>query len=445
MALPLLPVGAALALLLALPTLAAAQGSPRPLAVPKGNPKGTRLAIAPSGPADGYGHALVNLGDLDGDGFEDFAVGAPAIEMPVPGHVVVHSGRTGRELWRVRGTDPKDEFGGALAALDWTGDGYLDLVVGARRALVEGTPKGMVRIFDGRSGAEILGLEGDLDHGDMGAAVARVGDLDRDGKDDLAVGAPGEADDRGSVYIFAAGSGHLVRRFGGRAAGDLFGWAIAGIDDVDRDGIHDVAVGAPGRDARGPGAGEISLLSGGSGRTLRTVLGLAGGEGLGSVLTAIPDLDGDGLGDVAAAAPRAALDDLPDVGRVVLLSTRDVAVLGEFRGTRAGHNFGHSLVCFDADADGRPDLAVGVPYADNPREPSRHRPGAVWIYRLATRELISTRSALMTEERHGFAVAALRTPDGMDLLVGAPHREATLPPTDKHRKGWARVLPFAER
>lgn len=445
MAFPPLPTGAALALLFALPALAAAQSSPRPLAVPKGNPKGTRLAIAPSGPADGYGHALVNLGDLDGDGFEDFAVGAPAIEMAVPGHAVVHSGRTGRELWRVRGTDPKDEFGGALAAIDWNGDGYLELVVGARRALVDGSPKGAVRIFDGRSGAEIIRLEGDLDHGDLGSAAARVGDLNGDGKDDLAVGAPGEADDRGAVYVFAAGTGHLVRRFSGRTRGDLFGWAIAGIGDVDQDGVDDVAVGAPGRDARGPGAGAVALMGGGNGRTLRTVLGLAGGEGLGSVLITIGDLDGDGFVDLAAAAPRAALDDLPDVGRVMLFSSRDGAVLGEFRGTRAGHNFGHSLVSFDADADGRPDLAVGVPYADNPLEPSRHRPGAVWIYRLATRELLSSRCALMTEERHGFAVAALRTPDGMDLLVGAPHREETLPPSDKRRKGWARVLPFAER
>ncbi|MBI1379588.1 MAG: hypothetical protein GC161_00700 [Planctomycetaceae bacterium] len=445
MALPPLPIGAALALFLALPALAAAQSSPRPLPVPKGNPKGTRLAVAPSEPADGYGHAVVNLGDLDGDGFDDFAVGAPAIEMAEPGHAVAHSGRTGRELWRVRGADPKDEFGGALAAIDWNADGHLDLVVGARRALVDGTPKGCVRIFDGRSGAEFLRLDGPYDLGEFGSAAARIGDLNGDGRADLAVGAPGEDDDRGAVYVFAAGTGHSVRRLGGGTRRELFGWAIAGIGDVDRDGVDDVAVGAPGRDARGPGAGAIVLRSGGSARTLRTVLGLVGGEGLGTALTTVGDLDGDGFVDLAAAAPRAALDDLPDVGRVMLLSTRDGAVLGELRGTRAGHNFGHALVGFDADADGRPDLAVGVPYAENPLEPSRHRPGAVWIYGLATRELISSRCALMTEERHGFALAALRTPDGVDLLVGAPHREETLPPSDKRRKGWARVLPFAER
>jgi hypothetical protein len=101
-----------------------------------------------------YGETLCAFGDLNGDGAADYLIGAPAYREG-RGRVDVHSGRDGTLLARVEGTGPNDMFGAAVCRLaDVDGDGVDDLAVGApryERGRIEDVQRwGSVFIFSGR-------------------------------------------------------------------------------------------------------------------------------------------------------------------------------------------------------------------------------------------------------------------------------------------------------
>ena len=83
--------------------------------------------------------------------------------------------------------------------------------------------------------------------------MASAGDVNGDGYGDIVVGAPYYADnDTGKVYVFHGGVGGLTGNGGeprlsgvGESAGDLLGWSLAGMADVNVDGYGDIVVGAP--------------------------------------------------------------------------------------------------------------------------------------------------------------------------------------------------------
>lgn len=292
---------------------------------------GTQAGVPASGPVprvdathgtvgDGFGFALVALGDLDRDGIAEIAVSAPAIELDVPGSVRVLVGRTGAERAKFAGADARDEFGYALAAIDWDRNGVLDLVIGAR----------------------------------LGASD----------------GAPGEGFGRGVLHVVAGGSGKLIWRTRGETPEQRLGAALAGIDDVDNDKHGDLVVGSPGMPLRGPDSGAVEVWSGRTGRPLRTLLGLRTGERLGERVAAIGDVTGDGLEDFVATAPAASFADLPDTGRVEFVCGRTGASLGALTGTVAGEFFGRGLLGgFGWNNDGVNDVAIGSPFAQDPAQP----------------------------------------------------------------------------
>jgi hypothetical protein len=156
-----------------------------------------------------------------------------------------------------------DQFGSAVADIgDLEGDGVRDLAVGAPFDDVDGNDRGAVWVLfmddNGRVDQEQKissnsgGFGGDLDDDDLfGSAVASIGDLNGDGAFDMAVGAPGNDDggtDRGGVWILFLNADGRVRDqqkiadgaggFDGNLADDdRFGSAIADIGDVNGDGI----------------------------------------------------------------------------------------------------------------------------------------------------------------------------------------------------------------
>jgi hypothetical protein len=179
-----------------------------------------------------------------------------------------------------------DQFGSAVTGLgDLDGDGINDLAVGADQSDDGGTDRGAVWILfmdkDGKvkSQQKIAdgsgGFKGDLSDGDQfGSAVADTGDLDSDGINDLAVGA-NQSDDggpgRGAVWILfmdkdgkvksqqkiADGAGGFK---GDLSDGDQFGSAVAGIGNLDGKELPDLAVGAPGDDDGGTDKGAVWIL-----------------------------------------------------------------------------------------------------------------------------------------------------------------------------------------
>ncbi len=162
--------------------------------------------------------------------------------------------------------ESKDEFGSALASGDFNGDGYLDLAVGAPGESPGSDPEsGYVFVYRGGpcglSRWHSLGqangaLTGTNEKGDEFGTSLAAGDFDGDGKDDLAVGAPGESPgsdpESGWVFVYRGSSSGLSgwdglgqSGLGANEKGDEFGTSLAA-GDFDGDGKDDLAVGAPG-------------------------------------------------------------------------------------------------------------------------------------------------------------------------------------------------------
>ncbi len=232
-----------------------------------------------------------------------------------------------------------DFFGTSVTSLgDHDGDGITDLAVGGYGGDVhvlfmnaDGTAKSTTRITEGVGGGPPAGY-----HERFGSAVASLGDIDGDGIGDLAVGA--EADgDSGAVYILFLNADGTVKSFtkiddrngGGPFLGfdDRFGASLASLGDRDGDGITDIAVGAVDDDTAGFSDGAVHLLflnSDGTVRDKTKITNIAGpiqpfSSHFGSSISSIGDLNGDGIADLAVGNTRDGTGGGQSVGSVHVL------------------------------------------------------------------------------------------------------------------------------
>ncbi|MFG0320286.1 MAG: hypothetical protein ACF8XB_23635, partial [Planctomycetota bacterium JB042] len=113
----------------------------------------------------------------------------------------------------------------------------------------------------------------------LGAALARVGDVDQDGFDDLAVGAPDAGSSVGGVALVSSATGARILAVAGGTPLGRLGAAVVAIDDLTSDGRPDLAVGAPG--SGGANAGTVHLLDGVTLASFGTIPGPAAGARFG--------------------------------------------------------------------------------------------------------------------------------------------------------------------
>ncbi len=307
-----------------------------------------------------YGAAIAGLGDLDGDGFGDFAVGRPSFFSNQDGAVFIYSGAAGglrgwdgvgRAIHTavLRGASTRDNaFGRALAGVgDLDGDGYADLVVGAPPR--ESATPGEVCVY--RGGAS--GLTPDPFRipapqglpATFGYTLTGAGDLNGDGLADFAVSGGTRADPQ--VYVFYG------RAEGPRSTPDAvlrppetalnFGSTLAGVGDIDGDGWADLAVGAP----IGTVAGRVYLYRGGpagiDGTTPYALRSPEATSRFGAALGSRGDVDGDGVADLVVGDP--SVD--REAGRVWVFRGAtggvDPVRWRALDGTADGERFGQSL------------------------------------------------------------------------------------------------------
>lgn len=213
-------------------------------------------------------------GATEADGM--VAIGAPQRRCDGPGYVAVHSSGDGSLVWRAEGVDPKLAFGEVvMSGQDLNGDGTNDVLVGATSYEIEVTPRsgprGIVTAHSGIDGS--LLFEVSSEQRGFGRAVQLVGDCNGDGTPDIAIG----ADDVGRVSLFSGQDGAVIRTSSAFSAGiaekedtwpeyAYFGTALAGLDDVDGDGLADLAVGYA--DPYDPRPGGVVILSGRTGTSI---------------------------------------------------------------------------------------------------------------------------------------------------------------------------------
>ncbi len=320
------------------------------------------------GTGDDFGWSLDALGDIDGDGVPDLVVGAPEFSMGGAGAVHVLSGADGVTLEKLVGPSPGSRFGVSVAGLgDVNGDGSADFAVGIPDGDSFFSQTGLVVVVSGGTFATLHTFAG-LSSGDhLGGSVACAGDVDADGRPDLMAGTEdqfGAGADYARVWSLASGA--VLYTVIGTQLGDSTGERVAGAGDGNRDGYADFAVAAPGFDgAAGFDVGRVEIRSGLDGSVLHAIEGAAAFGRLGSALSFAGDVDGDGRPDVAAAAP---FEDatLVGEGRACVVSGRDGSIVRAWTGQSAGAWFGYSLARIgDLDGDGFDELAAGAPEFGN--------------------------------------------------------------------------------
>ncbi len=185
--------------------------------------------LAPGGAAN-FGHAVCGIGLADADGWPDFAVGATSGTG-----LWVYSGQTGLVQW----SDPTVTY--YLDGLgDINGDGYDDFIVG--------DPShgwnwgGRARVFSGRTGAVIREYLGDSGFSEMlGTGACGLGDIDGDGVGDFGFGVPCSCFASHYASFYSGATGHFIDS----VHEYWFGYDLSRAGDLDLDGVPDILVAAP--------------------------------------------------------------------------------------------------------------------------------------------------------------------------------------------------------
>ena len=352
----------------------------------------TSWVVASGQETAALGLAVASGGDVNGDGNPDAFLGVPgfdegqASEGAVFGFHGDGTAFTTAPDFAFFGDEPYAFAGAAVEILgDVNGDGYDDLAVGAWQKDGLEPNEGAVYVFCGSD----TGLPADpdwtatsvKDGASFGYALAG-GDIDGDGYADLVVGAPTydgvDADTGGAVFWYAGSATGLPDlSFTARLTdvGDLasYGYALAA-GDINGDGYADVLIGAPGWEETEPGEGRVTLHEGSDvGLLLEPAWSTFSAmpfARLGHSVDVAGDVNDDGFDDLLIGVPYYDETAMEQGQAQVFFGAEDTADImtvadWAFPGLEAGSLFGWAVSgAGDLDGDGVDDLLVGATHAD---------------------------------------------------------------------------------
>ncbi len=351
-----------------------------------------------------FGFAVARIGDVNNDGTMDWAVGAPGSNASgaATGRVYIFYGSANPSANAdviIDGAVGGDQFGYAISAAgDFNGDGKDDFIVGAPFSDARAQNAGAAYVIYGSSSgpstnlADATVFAGEIADDKFGWSVSDAGNFLGGPEVCVAVGAPSSNThggiDGGAVYVF---EGRLVGATpdttidyvagisAAAKANSSFGACVREISSFDGDGYSDLAVGAPLCDESGQDAGRVEILRGGTNPAVtayRYANGATGGDQFGTCVARVYDVVGTSLPDVLIGAPlhnstataggRAYLFAGGATSPSSAADLTQIPVTPLQIGTAADDEFGWLVASAgDFDGDGRRDYTIGAPGGNN--------------------------------------------------------------------------------
>jgi K319L-like, PKD domain/FG-GAP repeat len=395
-----------------------------------------------------FGYSVGMAGDVNGDGYGDVVIGAPAFSSDQinEGRVFVYhgsaSGLSPDIAWTAEGDQSIAQFGWSVgSAGDVNGDGYSDVIIGANWYDNDELNEGRAYVYHG----SISGLapnadwtaEGNQDGAEFGWSVGTAGDVNGDGYSDVIIGAPyydnGEQDE-GRAYVYHGSTSGLATTVAWAAEGDQigtnFGTSVGTAGDVNGDGYSDVIIGAPIYNNDQTNEGRACIYHGSAnGLTISPAWWAEGdqdGAYFGYWVGTAGDVNGDGYSDVIVGA-YGYDNDQTDEGRAFVFqgSASGLATTPAWtaEGNQMGSGFGWPVgTAGDVNGDGYSDVIVG----NNGYNNGVNYVGRAYVYHGSTSSLASSPAwtAESDQDYAGFGysvgIAGDVNGDGYgDVIVGA--------------------------
>jgi hypothetical protein len=397
-----------------------------------------------------FGTSVATAGDVNGDGYADVIIGAPDYTNGEDdeGRVWVwHGSADGLSVshdWRAEGNQADAHFGNSAAtAGDVNGDGYSDVIVGARGYHNPSANEGAAFVYHGSpatlSDTADWTKRSNQEGAYFGWSLGTAGDVNGDGYADIVVGAPlwdsGQTNE-GAAWIYHGSAAGLISAPAWYQQRDQanaqFGYSVGTAGDVNGDGYSDVVVGAPYYGSPEDDEGWAFVYHGSAGGLGTTPAWQKDSDQVGaqfgfSVGTA-GDVNGDGYSDVIVGAPLTNHGQTDEgVAWVYMGAASGLEIIPAWHteGDYADGQFGYSVgTAGDVNADGYSDVIVGAPYwADDALNEGR-----AWVYHGSASGLQTTLAWHAESNQYGarlgWSVATAGDVNGdgySDVIVGAPY------------------------